>query len=155
MTEQGHNFGTPFDNIREWVKSEFDSMYGESKYEKYREIRREPRDTSPPISDRGYRTGVRRLQLGDDIWYANETAVQGSTEAKGEDSGSLLALEGGPTVEDRWVPEWAEKKASGGILSTSILAALNHPESGARLAAAMDPKPVGPLVAYGSDNESD
>ncbi|KAL9620667.1 MAG: hypothetical protein Q9160_004803 [Pyrenula sp. 1 TL-2023] len=99
--------------------------------------------------------GLQDYEAPDDIWYANKTAAHGSIKATGENSGLSLALDSTPAVEDRQVPEQAEEKASGGILFTSILAALNNSQSGERFTAAKEPKLDGPLVAYGSDNESD
>ena len=99
--------------------------------------------------------GLQGYEAPDDIWYANEAATQTSLEATGKNSGLLLAPEDDPAVEDKQASDQVEEKASGGILSTSTLAALNGSENGMRFTAAKVPKPVGPLVAYSSDDDGD
>lgn len=99
--------------------------------------------------------GLEGYVAPDEIWYARSREVTGGGDGR-EDGDERYLIEDGP-MEGR--EEDADDKGGGGILSSSTLAALrNHSErnsgkvfSSATPAAA----PAGPLVAYGSDDESD
>lgn len=92
--------------------------------------------------------GLQGYDAPDDIWHAHETGAQAALESAGGNAGLLT----GP--EDGGASEQVQEK-EGGILSTSALAALKGRTGGVKFTTAKEGKPAGPLVAYGSDDESD
>ena len=97
--------------------------------------------------------GLQGYEAPDEVWYARSRAVQG---------GEMAEVEGGEErylVEDGPVDEPAVHVEEGGILSSSTLAALRDysaRNNGKTLVSSQGPRaPAGPLVAYGSDDESD
>lgn len=102
--------------------------------------------------ERGF--GLQGYEPPDEIWYARSGDVTGAGNRGGEEERYLI--EDDPVVVG---PDNEPADAGGGILSGSTLASLReHAErnkgtlfSSATPAAA----PAGPLVAYGSDDESD
>lgn len=103
--------------------------------------------------------GLEGYQAPDEIWYASE-------KARAEESGEGRMIEAGNAEdededEDGGAPIRAEdfqkpKEGQGGIFSASTLKALKGFSAGASSAAkeALE-KQAGPLVGYGSDEDSD
>lgn len=103
--------------------------------------------------------GLEGYTVPDQIWY---TRSRGATEAV-QDSGQPAALEGGegyfiedaPSTITTKITDDEKGEGGGGILSAAALAALEG-NKGALLPATTPPRaPAGPLVAYGSEDESD
>ncbi|MCJ1260150.1 Pre-mRNA-splicing factor [Lobaria immixta] len=99
--------------------------------------------------------GLEGYVAPDEIWYARSREVTGGGDGR-EDGDERYLIEDGP-MEGR--EEGADDKGGGGILSSSTLAALrNHSErNSGKVFSSATPvaAPAGPLVAYGSDDESD
>ena len=98
--------------------------------------------------------GLQGYEAPDEVWYARSRAVQGGETAEVEGEGERDLLEDGVADEAAAHVE-AEP---GGILSSSTLAALRDysaRNSGKTLVSQGPSAPAGPLVAYGSDDESD
>lgn len=102
--------------------------------------------------------GLEGYTVPDQIWY---TSSRGATKVV-QDSRETGALEGEEKylIEDAPRAEEAdgdgtENDSAGGILSSSALAALQRSKGALTLAVEPPPAPTGPLVAYGSEDESD
>lgn len=97
--------------------------------------------------------GLQGYEAPDDIWYARTRALEADGDAAMQLEGQgQPALIEGPPAEAASQENGAQ---SGGILSSSTLAAL---KGFSVQGTASAPKPVaasGPLVGYGSDDESD
>ncbi|TKX20096.1 pre-mRNA-splicing factor cwc2 [Elsinoe australis] len=101
--------------------------------------------------------GLEGYQAPDEIWYASE-------KARAEEQGEGRMIEAGNAEdedEDGGAPIRAEdfqkpEEEQGGIFSASTLKALKGYRAGANAAAKEAPeKQAGPLVGYGSDEDSD
>ncbi|KAK2744972.1 Pre-mRNA-splicing factor [Myotisia sp. PD_48] len=87
----------------------------------------------------------------DDIWYARSRQLEQAAESKQlESAGQLNMIEAPPAPQGNDTGD----ALGGGILSGSTLAALKS-YSGAGITTASTQAPTGPLVAYGSDDDSD
>lgn len=97
--------------------------------------------------------GLQGYQAPDEVWYARSSAVVGGEAAQVEGG------EEGHLVEDGAGDEGAAREESGGILSSSTLAALRDysTQNNGKTLTSLAPRApaAGPLVAYGSDDESD
>ncbi|KAI4120348.1 MAG: hypothetical protein LQ347_007113, partial [Umbilicaria vellea] len=96
--------------------------------------------------------GLQGYEAPDEVWYARSRAVQGGGTAQIEGGEETYLIEDGP------VDEASAHEEVGGILSRSTLAALRDysaQTNGKMLASPAQRAPAGPLVAYGSDDESD
>ncbi|CAO1603969.1 Pre-mRNA-splicing factor [Xanthoria calcicola] len=97
--------------------------------------------------------GLEGYEAPDEIWYSKSRQI--------ENGG--MALEGGPARQPMLIADAPAEAASngaegGGILSNSTLAALKSystQQNGTIRAAAPAPASSGPLVGYGSDDDSD
>lgn len=98
--------------------------------------------------------GLKGYDAPDEVWYAGEKArIEAPNEQYLLDAGDLQydEDEGAPLrIEDLKKPQ----ESAGGILSGSTLTALKGYTAGSSAKKAPD-KPAGPLVGYGSDDESD
>ncbi|PCH02591.1 Nucleotide-binding, alpha-beta plait [Penicillium occitanis (nom. inval.)] len=97
--------------------------------------------------------GLDGYEPSDDIWYARTRELENSEETTRqlESSGQPLLIENAP-AQDLASTTGGQQQESGGILSSSTLAALKGFAPAAQPAAASS---GGPLVAYGSDDDSD
>lgn len=96
--------------------------------------------------------GLQGYEAPDEVWYARSMAVHGGETAEIEGGEERYLIEDGPVDEAR------AQEEVGGILSSSTLAALRDysaQTNGKMLASQAQRAPAGPLVAYGSDDESD
>lgn len=96
--------------------------------------------------------GLQGYEAPDEVWYARSRAGHGGETAQIEGG------EEGYLIEDGPVDEASAHEEVGGILSSSTLAALKDysaQTNGKMLASQAQRAPAGPLVAYGSDDESD
>lgn len=97
------------------------------------------------------RFGLEGYEAPDEVWYARSKEVSGRGQA-----GRELEAEERYLIEDETAGEQQEEEnnVSGGILSSSTLAALHNRGN---LFSSVTPSmtPAGPLVAYGSDDDSD
>ena len=97
--------------------------------------------------------GLEGYEVPDPVWYAR------SRELEGGGGQGMMETEEGYLIED--APPGEQDGRNGddkGILSGSTLAALQkHCSIGGKVSTAAEPStaPAGPLVAYGSDDESD
>lgn len=98
--------------------------------------------------------GLKGYDAPDEVWYAAEKArIEAPNEQYLLDAGDLQddEDEGAPLrIEDLKRPQ----ESAGGLLSGSTLTALKGYTAGSSTKKAPD-KPAGPLVGYGSDDESD
>ncbi|PNS15382.1 Pre-mRNA-splicing factor cwc2 [Sphaceloma murrayae] len=99
--------------------------------------------------------GLEGFQAPDEIWYASE-------KARIEASQGTMMIEGGEAEdeEEGGAPVRAEdfmkpEEETGGILSGSTLKALKGYGTGSAAPKPAAERPAGPLVGYGSDEESD
>ncbi|KAF8463585.1 hypothetical protein BDZ91DRAFT_698203 [Kalaharituber pfeilii] len=115
--------------------------------------------------------GLKGYEAPEEVWYARgQAAVNPIARGSGNESAGLqdrgetqFLMEGYGDDEGDMDTEKKEEESKGGILSSSTLKALkglaegNQSGSGARLVSKSEslPAPAGPLVAYGSDDESD
>ncbi|KAL1392557.1 putative cell cycle control protein [Phyllosticta capitalensis] len=106
--------------------------------------------------------GLQGYEAPDDVWYAKEKSAQieaarngGMLEVPQEQKLLEAAAEQEEEYDQRLLLEPAKENGSGGIFDASTLAALKG--SGVTFAANKkdEAKPKGPLVAYGSDDDSD
>ncbi|KAL8848838.1 MAG: hypothetical protein Q9221_006134 [Calogaya cf. arnoldii] len=98
--------------------------------------------------------GLEGYQAPDEIWYAKSRQIENGAMALGDSSGDQPML-----IEDAPVETAGNGAGGGGILSGSTLAALQsystQKNGTMRAAAAPAPASSGPLVGYGSDDDSD
>jgi len=97
--------------------------------------------------------GLDGYEPSDEIWYARTREIDNSEETSHqlESSGQPLLIENAP-AQDLASTIGSQQQESGGILSSSTLAALKGFALTAQPAAASS---GGPLVAYGSDDDSE
>ncbi|MCJ1300835.1 Pre-mRNA-splicing factor [Hypocenomyce scalaris] len=96
--------------------------------------------------------GLQGYEAPDEVWYARSRTANGEGTAQIEGEEERYLIEDGPAGEGT-APE-----EPGGILSGSALAALrgySSQNNGKTLSSQGPSAPAGPLVAYGSDDESD
>lgn len=98
--------------------------------------------------------GLEGYEPPDEVWYARAKELEATDESKQlEAPEQRRLLESAPvsTFTEQTEPE----AASGGIISSSTLAALKGFAGGNVTTQQAPQKAAGPLVAYGSDDESD
>ncbi|KAF2218504.1 hypothetical protein BDZ85DRAFT_270233 [Elsinoe ampelina] len=100
--------------------------------------------------------GLEGYEAPDEVWYASEKAKIGAPNERK----MLEAGDGGDEDEDEGAPLRAEdfareEEEQGGILSGSTLKALKGYGASSGPAQPATDKPGGPLVGYGSDEDSD
>ena len=97
--------------------------------------------------------GLAGYEASDEVWYASEKARLGAPQEP------YLLEAGDLEDEDEGAPlriEDMKRQESSGILGGSTLNALKGFTAGSGAAASKAPdKPAGPLVGYGSDDDSD
>jgi hypothetical protein len=99
--------------------------------------------------------GLAGYEASDQVWYASEKARLGAPQE------SYLLEAGDPQDEDEEgaplrIEDMKRQDAPSGILGGSTLSALKGFTAGSSAAASKAPdKPAGPLVGYGSDDDSD
>lgn len=95
--------------------------------------------------------GLEGYMAPDEIWYARSR----ETQAKGQDTGAeqeeQYMIEDAPPLQQ----DENSNADGGGILSQSALAALRQQKQKLFTSASPAMAPSGPLVAYGSDDDSD
>lgn len=99
--------------------------------------------------------GLDGYEPSDEIWYARTREIENSEETSRqlESSGQPRLIENAPaSSQDLASTVGGQQQESGGILSSSTLAALKGFAPAAQPTAASS---GGPLVAYGSDDDSD
>ena len=104
-------------------------------------------------ADSGF--GLEGYAAPDDIWYSRNKALEGAAV---DENGGLLEEDQMKMMEDASNQELdAGKQEKGGILSNSTLAALRQGSAkGGEIATQAAPKAAaGPLVGYGTDEDSD
>jgi hypothetical protein len=90
--------------------------------------------------------GLDGYDVPDDVWHARTRQLESAPE-----TAQLEAPEEPLMIE----PSYAQpEEAQGGIFSSATVAALRG-LGGGNIKTQAAPKPSGPLVAYGSDDESD
>lgn len=97
--------------------------------------------------------GLDGYEPPDEVWYARAKELEATDQSK-----QLEAPEERRLIESAPVPAFTEQPqqeaGGGGIISSSTLAALKG-FAGANITTQAPQKAAGPLVAYGSDDESD
>lgn len=100
--------------------------------------------------------GLQGYDAPDDVWYAREKAGW-IAQTRGAEGGEEDQLLEDPDAQRMLEPPASEEH--GGIFSSSTIAAINGRSGDHGLAFATAPKKsaaaTGPLVGYGSDDESD
>lgn len=94
--------------------------------------------------------GLQGYEPPDEVWYARTREI----EQTGDGMRELEAPEQPRLLEDG-PPKPQQADTGGGILSGTTLSALNQYTGGHMITRPSIQKPAGPLVAYGSDDESD
>lgn len=95
--------------------------------------------------------GLQGYEPPDEVWYARTREI----EQSGDETKELEAPEQFRLLEAAPAPAPQQVDTGGGILSGSTLAALGQYTGGNMTTRPTAEKPAGPLVAYGSDDESD
>ena len=95
--------------------------------------------------------GLQGYEPPDEVWYARTREVEQSREETKE----LEAPEPPHLLEAAPAPQSQQTDTGGCILSGSTLAALSQYTGGKMITQPLAPQPAGPLVAYGSDDDSD
>ncbi|MCJ1476873.1 Pre-mRNA-splicing factor [Lambiella insularis] len=97
--------------------------------------------------------GLEGYEAPDDVWYGKSRAVMGG------ENGEELKVEEQFLIHDVPLQEEGKQEEAGGIFSSSTLAALQgySSKNGGRSMTSVQPAAasMGPLVAYGSDDDSE
>ena len=95
--------------------------------------------------------GLDGYEPSDEVWYARTKEIEGAAK----EGQQLEAPEQRLLIEDSVVPaEQEQNRQDNGLLSTSTIAALQGFSRG-NLSTQRPSQNAGPLVSYGSDDESD
>ncbi|KAJ5048530.1 Pre-mRNA-splicing factor [Penicillium chrysogenum] len=93
--------------------------------------------------------GLQGYDVPDDVWHARTRQLEDASQPA-----QLEAPEQPMMIESASVPAQEQQSQSNGIFSSSAVAAL-HGLTGGRVTTQTPKATGGPLVAYGSDDESD
>ncbi|KAB8349662.1 hypothetical protein FH972_023681 [Carpinus fangiana] len=93
--------------------------------------------------------GLEGYKASDEVWFEAEKARMAAADDRGVEAPAEMLMIEQPSHEQQ------QRQGIGGLLGSSTLAALKGYTPGTALGMAKAAKGVGPLVGYGSDDDSD